>query len=104
MDTGNGEGAWGRVGRYCNVNVTERPLPTFNGRVTPEKRPWHTLRAVAALAPTRILVVEDELDIAQLIKHSLERNAQAQVDVVTSGDAALQSVGENLPAESAPGV
>jgi len=98
LDTGNGEGAWGRVGRYCNVNVTAPPLPTFNGRVTRGKPRWHTLHVVAtATATTRILVVEDEVDIAQLIKHTLERNANAHVDVVTSGDAALQSVGEALP-------
>ncbi len=57
-----------------------------------------TLRAVTALAtPARILVVEDESDIAQLIKHALERGGEARVEVVTSGDAALKAVGEAQP-------
>jgi DNA-binding response OmpR family regulator len=46
---------------------------------------------------TRILVVEDEVDIAELIKHSLERNGAARVDVVATGAAALESVRETLP-------
>jgi DNA-binding response OmpR family regulator len=47
--------------------------------------------------PPRILVVEDETDIAQLIKHTLERAGDASVDVVASGDAALKAVGEAPP-------
>jgi len=46
---------------------------------------------------TRILVVEDELDIAGLIKHTLERAGEAVVDVVTSGDAALKKVSDEPP-------
>jgi DNA-binding response OmpR family regulator len=45
----------------------------------------------------RILVVEDETDIAQLIKHTLERGGDANVEVVSSGDAALKAVGEAPP-------
>ena len=45
----------------------------------------------------RILVVDDEPDIATLIKHTLERSGGASVDVVTSGDAALKSVREAPP-------
>jgi DNA-binding response OmpR family regulator len=47
--------------------------------------------------PTRILVVEDEIDIAQLIKHTLERSNDIKVDVVTSGDAALKAVSDAQP-------
>ena len=39
-----------------------------------------------------ILVVDDEIDIANLIKHTLERSGDASVDVVTSGDAAVSAV------------
>jgi DNA-binding response OmpR family regulator len=42
--------------------------------------------------PARILIVEDELDIAQLIKHTLERDGQASVDIVGAGDAAVRVV------------
>jgi DNA-binding response OmpR family regulator len=47
--------------------------------------------------PTRILVVEDEIDIAELIKHTLERSGDAAVDVVSSGDAALKAVHDAPP-------
>jgi two-component system, OmpR family, alkaline phosphatase synthesis response regulator PhoP len=45
----------------------------------------------------RILIVEDEKDIAGLIKHALERNGDAQVDIVGSGDAALKSMTDQAP-------
>ena len=40
----------------------------------------------------RVLVVDDEIDLAQLIKHALERGRDAVVEIVTSGDAALEAV------------
>ena len=46
---------------------------------------------------TRVLVVEDEQDIAGLIKHALEREASVEVDIASSGDAALKSVTESAP-------
>lgn len=46
---------------------------------------------------TRILVVEDEADIAGLIKHALERAGDTAVSIVHSGDAALRSVAEQRP-------
>jgi DNA-binding response OmpR family regulator len=52
--------------------------------------------AVAAAVP-RVLVVDDEVDIANLIKHTLEHRGEASVDVVTSGDAALQAVRQAPP-------
>ncbi len=48
-------------------------------------------------APARILVVEDETDIAGLIKHALERGGDAQVSIVGSGDAAIRSIGDAQP-------
>ena len=44
-----------------------------------------------------VLVVEDEQDIAQLIKHSLERGIDATAEIVGSGDAALKSVADRVP-------
>jgi DNA-binding response OmpR family regulator len=52
---------------------------------------------MAAPAPTRILVVDDEADIAGLIKHTLERQGDVSVEVVASGDAALKSVADQKP-------
>ena len=45
----------------------------------------------------RVLVVEDEQDIAALIKHALERSGDALVDVVSSGDTALRAVRDTAP-------
>jgi len=50
-----------------------------------------------APTPTRILVVDDENDIAGLIKHTLERAGDIEVEIVGSGDAALKSVFERAP-------
>jgi DNA-binding response OmpR family regulator len=46
---------------------------------------------------SRVLVVEDEQDIAGLIKHTLERSGEMQATIVGSGDAALRAVAENAP-------
>jgi DNA-binding response OmpR family regulator len=44
------------------------------------------------VTPPRVLVVEDETDIAGLIKHALERSGEASVEVVARGDEALRSI------------
>jgi DNA-binding response OmpR family regulator len=46
---------------------------------------------------THVLVVEDEQDIAGLIKHTLLRNGDTDVEIVSSGDAALKAVTEHPP-------
>ncbi len=48
-------------------------------------------------AKTRVLVVEDEHDIAGLIKHTLERGGEMEVEIVASGDAALKAATEHTP-------
>ena len=48
-------------------------------------------------ARTRVLVVEDEQDIAGLIKHTLERIGGLEVEIVETGDAALRVVIEREP-------
>lgn len=45
----------------------------------------------------RILIVEDERDIANLIKHALERSGEADAEIVSSGDAALKAITERPP-------
>ena len=47
--------------------------------------------------PTRILVVEDEADIASLIKHALERGGGAVVETVATGAAALAAAAAGPP-------
>jgi len=45
----------------------------------------------------RVLVVEDEHDIALLIKHALERAGDASVEIAGSGDSALRAASEQPP-------
>jgi DNA-binding response OmpR family regulator len=45
----------------------------------------------------RVLIVEDEQDIAGLIKHTLERSGEAEAEIVASGDAALRVASERVP-------
>jgi len=47
--------------------------------------------------PPRVLVVEDEQDIAGLIKHTLERTGDAVVEVVGRGDEALRIIASDPP-------
>jgi DNA-binding response OmpR family regulator len=47
--------------------------------------------------PPRVLVVEDEADIAGLIKHTLERSGDASVEIVARGDEALRSIAGRPP-------
>ncbi|MGE3191476.1 MAG: response regulator transcription factor, partial [Vicinamibacterales bacterium] len=48
-------------------------------------------------ARTRVLVVEDEHDIAGLIKHTLERGGEIDVEIAASGDQALKAATEHAP-------
>ena len=49
------------------------------------------------MARHRVLIVEDEQDIAGLIKHALERTGDADAEIVSSGDAALKAASERTP-------
>jgi two-component system, OmpR family, alkaline phosphatase synthesis response regulator PhoP len=46
---------------------------------------------------THVLVVDDEQDIAGLIKHGLEKGGDIEVEIVGSGDGALKAVNERTP-------
>ena len=46
---------------------------------------------------TRVLIVEDEQDIAGLIKHALERSGEIEAQTVVSGDVALKMATEHPP-------
>jgi DNA-binding response OmpR family regulator len=80
--------------------------PTFNERVTGVKPPDAIVTSPmggngsnqgGSPPKTRVLVVEDEPDIASLIKHTLERGGTTEAEIVASGDGALRSVAEALP-------
>jgi two-component system alkaline phosphatase synthesis response regulator PhoP len=49
------------------------------------------------MAKPHVLIVEDEADIAGLIKHTLERSGDADALIVGSGDAALKAVADRQP-------
>ena len=46
---------------------------------------------------TRVLVVEDEQDIADLVKHALERDGGIDVQIVNSGDTAVAVATQAVP-------
>jgi DNA-binding response OmpR family regulator len=45
----------------------------------------------------RILIVEDERDVAELIRHTLQRSGEADTAIAGSGDVALKTVSEWKP-------
>jgi DNA-binding response OmpR family regulator len=49
------------------------------------------------MAAHHILIVEDEQDIAGLIKHTLERSGDASVEIVGRGDEALRAIAGRAP-------
>jgi DNA-binding response OmpR family regulator len=53
--------------------------------------------SLGGVIPPRVLVVEDEQDIAGLIKHTLERSGDASVEIVGRGDEALRSIAGRPP-------
>jgi DNA-binding response OmpR family regulator len=53
---------------------------------------------LAAAVKPRILIVEDEKDIATLMKHALERSGALDAEIASSGASALKSVAEDPPA------
>ncbi len=66
---------------------------------TPPSSRASALRAVPTprAGRRRVLVVDDEQDIADLIKHTLERGGDLEVETVPSGDAALKAATEQPP-------
>jgi DNA-binding response OmpR family regulator len=49
------------------------------------------------MAKHRVLIVEDEQDIAGVIKHTLERGGETEAQIVGSGDAAIKAVTDRPP-------
>ena len=49
------------------------------------------------LSRARVLIVEDEPDIARLMKHALERSGDMDIEIVATGASALKSVMEQPP-------
>jgi DNA-binding response OmpR family regulator len=52
---------------------------------------------VRGVSRTHVLVVDDEQDIAGLIKHGLEKGGDIEVEIVGTGDGALKAVTERTP-------
>jgi DNA-binding response OmpR family regulator len=57
-----------------------------------------TSRARGGRSPRpRVLVVEDERDIADLVRHTIERGGDIDVEIVCTGDGALKAAAERPP-------
>jgi len=54
-------------------------------------------RGLPAAVRSQILVVEDEPDVATLIKHTLDRGGDVDVTIVGTGEAALKATNERVP-------
>jgi DNA-binding response OmpR family regulator len=50
-----------------------------------------------AVAVARVLVVEDEADVANLVKHALERGGDAEVDIAATAAGALDAIAKAPP-------
>ena len=72
---------------FMETRIDEPPASETTGRP----------RAAGVSRVARVLIVEDEHDIAGLIKHALERSGEIQATIVGSGDAALRAVAEQPP-------
>jgi two-component system alkaline phosphatase synthesis response regulator PhoP len=65
---------------------------------TPESGSISELRTTGrGTARTHVLVVDDEQDIAGLIKHGLEKAGDIEVEIVGTGDGALKAVNDRTP-------
>ena len=54
-------------------------------------------RGLPAGVRSQILVIEDEPDVATLIKHTLDRGGEVDVTIVGTGEAALKATNERVP-------
>ena len=71
---------------------------TLHGQSGDPMTPSHSrVSSSRATGKTRVLVVEDERDIAELVKHTLERGGDIDVQIVGSGDAALNAAADEPP-------
>jgi DNA-binding response OmpR family regulator len=77
------------------TNGSRVPVQQTSDRSGAEPGPGVT--ATVAKSSTRVLIVEDEQDIATLIQHTLEKLGNIEVEIVTSGDAALRAVMDRTP-------
>src|SRR5688572_30480705 len=77
------------MGRDC--------YPEFTARQSWRNTPFVMCTGMTKAGRTRVLIVEDEPDIASLMKHALERSGELDVEIVGTGAAALKSVMEDPP-------
>src|SRR4030095_14945716 len=69
----------------------------LTGRQSGSNTPVLMSLAMEKLSRSKVLIVEDEPDIAGLMKHALERGGELEVEMVATGAAALKSVMEEPP-------
>src|SRR5690348_11988467 len=83
------------LGEYAHRN--RRALAVIPNEAHPERGGYPQTRRAAMTRSPKVLVVEDEQDIAALVKHTLERGGEAQVQTVASGDVAIRVALEDPP-------
>jgi two-component system, OmpR family, alkaline phosphatase synthesis response regulator PhoP len=69
----------------------------MDSRIEPERSPSVPGGKRNAAGQPHILIVEDEQDIALLIKHALDRSGETTAEIVASGDVALRRISEDPP-------
>src|SRR5712692_8087374 len=90
---------WRSGGETCLQTIQRPALPRIYRLAIGRKYGLCNVRgdALAAGRKNRILIVEDEPDIATLMKHALERGGDLDVEIVGTGAAALKAVMEDPP-------
>jgi DNA-binding response OmpR family regulator len=81
----------------CREGPVTRLYSEFTGWQRRGNTRFATVPAMTVATKTRILIVEDEPDIAGIMKHALERGGDLDVEIVGTGAAALKSVMEEPP-------
>jgi DNA-binding response OmpR family regulator len=78
-----------------SATAVDGPVELASAGTGPRPAPLRSVPSKAARR--RVLVVEDEQDIADLIRHTLERGGDIEVEIAGSGDAALKACTEQPP-------
>jgi DNA-binding response OmpR family regulator len=84
-------------GAYRAPSARALRVKCRNADLTGSTRGRDIEHASVVLMKHRILVVEDDRDLAELIKHTLQRGGDAEADIVGGGDVALKAISDRHP-------
>ncbi len=83
--------------RHLEDNRGSGPVPLADSPAEFTRSSGSRPMAVGRAGRKRVLVVDDEQDIADLVKHTLERGGDIEVETAASGDLALKAATEQPP-------